>query len=153
LDQPASAGRPFTRSCRIPGQRVEQIYEASRGIIEQFNIGTGYLFATVGLSGFVVEPVFFWPDALTEIHHHYVESEHLGKIEGFAASPEARAAVLSLRQQLIDLFHEMGAAHLQVGKSYRYRESLGEAGRTVVTALKKAVDPTGQINPGSLGFD
>lgn len=133
-------------------QRVEAIYESSRDSIARYNIGTGYLFATVGLSGFVVEPVFFWPDALTEIHHHYVEAGHLAKIEGFMASPQANAAVMRLRQQLIDLFHDMGAAHLQIGKSYGYHESLGDSGRDLISAIKMAVDPTGQINPGSLGL-
>jgi FAD/FMN-containing dehydrogenase len=133
-------------------EKIEELYEQSCRLIDQYRIGTGYLFATVGVSGFVVEPVFFWPDALTEIHHEYVEAEHLAKIDGFAADPEARAVVMRLRKQLVDLFHDMGAAHLQIGKTYRHNESIGPAGRRILDAVKSAVDPDRRINPGSLGL-
>jgi FAD/FMN-containing dehydrogenase len=133
--------------------RIEALFTASRETITRYAIGTGYLFATVGVSGFVIEPVFFWPDELNELHRHSVEADHLARLGGFPANPDARDAVLALRQQLVELFHAMGAAHLQVGKTYRYQESLGDNGRKIISALKDAVDPTRQINPGSLGLD
>jgi FAD/FMN-containing dehydrogenase len=132
--------------------RIEEIFANHQALIDLHNIGTGYLFATVGVSGFVVEPVFFWPDELTEIHKHYVEKDHLDKISGFPSNPESRAVVLDLRAQLVDLFHTMGAAHLQIGKAYRYRDSLGDAGKRIMGAVKNAVDPNGRINPGSIGL-
>ncbi len=132
--------------------RIEALFAAHHNIIDNHGIGTGYLFATVGISGFVIEPIFFWPDELNEIHQHYVEKEHLDKISGFPSNPESRAAVLDLRSKLVDLFYEMGAAHLQIGKAYRYRDSQEIAGLRILDALKNAVDPDGTINPGSLGF-
>jgi FAD/FMN-containing dehydrogenase len=132
--------------------RIEQLFADHQKIIDEHNIGIGYLFATVGVSGFVVEPVFFWPDELTEIHQHFIEADHLAKLEGFAQNLPARAAVMALRQKLIDLFYEMGAAHLQIGKAYRYQESLGETGVKIIRAVKSAVDPEGHVNPGGIGL-
>ncbi len=132
--------------------KIEQLFSDHQHIIAEHGIGTGYLFATVGVSGFVVEPVFFWPDEITEIHRHYVETDHLDKLAGFPQNLPSRAAVMDLRQKLIDLFFEMGAAHLQIGKSYRYTDALGQTGTRVLAAVKQAVDPEGLINPGSLGL-
>ncbi len=134
-------------------QRVAEIFASAQDIMRTHKIECGYLFATVGVTGFVVEPVFFWPDAMTEIHKHYVEEDWLAKLPGFPENAEARAAVLALRQQLIDLFHNMGTAHLQVGKTYRHSEAIGPAGRLVLNAVKNAVDPARKINPGSLGLE
>jgi FAD/FMN-containing dehydrogenase len=134
-------------------KRIEQLFADHKSIIDEHSIGIGYLFATVGVSGFVVEPVFFWPDELTEIHHHYVENDHLEKFDGFVQNMPARNAVMDLRQKLIDLFYQMGAAHLQIGKSYRYQESLGETGVKIIKAIKSAVDPEGRVNPGGIGLN
>lgn len=134
-------------------RQIEAMLAEHKAEIDREQIGTGYLFATVGVTGFVVEPVFFWPDAITEIHRHYVEADHLGKIAGFSENLVARALVTRLRARIIDIFQALGAAHLQVGKSYPYRESLGVAGQRVMDAVKQAVDPERRINPGSLGLD
>ncbi len=134
-------------------RQIEAMLAEHKAEIDQEQIGTGYLFATVGVTGFVVEPVFFWPDEMTEIHRHYVEAEHLDKIAGFGANPAARALVMKLRSRMIDIFTNLGAAHLQIGKAYRYQESIGVTGQRVMQAVKNSVDPKHRINPGSLGFD
>jgi hypothetical protein len=132
--------------------RIEKMLVQHKAEMDRLQVGIGYLFATVGLTGFVVEPVFFWPDALTEIHRHYVEAAYLDKFAGYGPNPEARALVMTLRAHMIDIFHDMGAAHLQIGKSYPYRDALGTAGQQIMDAVKRSVDPDGRINPGSLGF-
>ena len=43
---------------------VEKIFSEHRQVMEREGIGAGYLFATVSTNCFVVEPVFFWPDAM-----------------------------------------------------------------------------------------
>jgi FAD/FMN-containing dehydrogenase len=132
--------------------RIEEMLAQHKAEMDRLQVGTGYLFATVGITGFVVEPVFFWPDALTEIHRQYVEADYLDKLAGYGPNPEARALVMTLRAHMIDIFHDMGAAHLQIGKSYLYRDALGMTGRQIMDAVKRSVDPAGRINPGSLGF-
>ena len=53
---------------------------------------------------------------------------------------------------LIDLLQDLGAVHLQVAKSYRYREGLRAETFELVRSLKKRLDPENRINPGNLGL-
>ena len=67
-------------------------------------------------------------------------------------SPEATALVMSLRQQVIDIFASMDAVHLQIARSYPLKSSHSQTGWDILTALKRQVDPRGLMNPGSLGL-
>ena len=100
----------------------------------------------------MVEPVFFWPDAMTEIHRDTVEPGVLKKLPGFDENPEARRAVALIRQELLAFFRDMGAAHLQVGKAYLYKEGLKSPSWELVRQLKSILDPDNRINPGALGL-
>lgn len=131
---------------------TEALFERHRERSEELGIGTGYLFATVSTNCCVLEPVFFWPDELLDIHEHAVEAQHLAKIPRHAANPEARAHVHMLREALIALYSEMGAVHLQIGRSYRYREALKPGAAQIVDALKQVLDEQTRMNPGSLGL-
>lgn len=124
--------------------------EAAR--LEEHRIGVGHLLATVHTNGTVLEPVFFWPDSLEEIHRRTVEPQHLRRVGGFPENLAARTAVQDIRAALIRLFTDLGAAHLQLGKSYLYREGLRPANWKLIAALKRQLDPTGRFNPGALGL-
>ncbi len=115
-------------------------------------IGTGMLLATVANNQFVVEPVFFTPDALNEIHETYVEDHVLKKVPGFDPNPEAAALTAKLRGEVIDEFVSHGGVHMQIGKSYPYRETLRPEAWKLVQAIKDAVDPEHRVNPGSIGL-
>ncbi|MCF6219987.1 MAG: FAD-binding oxidoreductase [Robiginitomaculum sp.] len=130
---------------------VTKLFDEHKGICEKYEIGTGYLLTSVGASAMVIEPVFFWPDALMDIHHRKVEAGHLRKISGFADNPEARQAVDQIRTELKNLMAEHKAAHLQIGKTYDYQQSLNPGARVLLKAIKDEMDPDGLINPGSLG--
>ncbi|MEQ8516268.1 MAG: FAD-binding oxidoreductase [Chromatocurvus sp.] len=132
---------------------VQNLLERHAGACARYDIGTGYLFATVATNCFLLEPVFFWPDEIDAIHEASVEPAHLARLKRFPANPEARAAVMAIRSEMLELFSELGASHLQIGKSYRYREGLSAAAWQLASAIKQAVDPNGRVNPGSLGFD
>ena len=82
-----------------------------------------------------------------------VEDNVLKKMPGFEANPEAQAMTAEIRAQIIDLFCEVGGIHMQIGKSYPYRDGLRPESWRVVEALKDAVDPNRRVNPGSLGLD
>ena len=123
------------------------------GDMEAHGIGAGFLLATVSTNCFVIEPVFFTPDALTEIHRETVEQDVLKRMPGFDANPDAAKVTADVRQALIDLFCEIGGVHLQIGKAYPYREGLRPESWRVIEDVKKALDPKGRINPGSLGLE
>ena len=148
---PVHALVPHSRAVAVIGG-VEKIFSGHKELMEREGIGVGYLLATVATHCFVVEPVFFWPDAMTEIHRDTVEPGVLKKLPGFAENPAAREAVAQLRQALLAFFCDMGAAHLQVGKAYPYKQGLKPASWELLRQLKQTVDPDNRINPGSLGF-
>ncbi|RME63543.1 MAG: FAD-binding oxidoreductase, partial [Alphaproteobacteria bacterium] len=52
---------------------IEALFACERQALEKYDILTGYLYATIGASAMVIEPVFFWPDALTVFHQRHVE--------------------------------------------------------------------------------
>lgn len=143
----------------FPHSGIQPGFEAIRAVFEQhadacaeLGVGVGYLFATVSTHAFVLEPVFFWPDELYPLHEQSVEASHLARLPRHAANPPAAALVAQMRAEAIERFSELGAVHLQIGKSYRYREGLRDEAWALVKALKDVVDPSGRINPGSLGL-
>lgn len=132
---------------------VNALFAKHEALMEEHGIGTGMLFATVSTNCFVIEPVFFTPDALTEIHAETVESDVLARMPGFEANPAASEATARIRQDLIGYFAEVGGVHLQIGKAYPYREGLRTESWALIDQIKQALDPGGRINPGALGLD
>jgi glycolate oxidase len=133
--------------------KVEALFEMHSEQMQQLGIATGYLLATVSTTGFVIEPVFFWPDEIMEIHRRSVEPDHLKRLKGFEQNLPARAAVTAIKEELLDLFEELGAVHFQVAKCYRYKEGLRTESFALVQALKNILDPNNRINPGTLGLN
>ncbi len=131
---------------------VRDLFASREQTLAEQEIGVGHLLATISTHCTVLEPVFFWPDALEEIHRRSIEPAHLRRIRGFPENLAARAAVVAVRGELIALFAALGAAHLQLGKSYPYREELRDANRCLIEALKKELDPGRRMNPGALGL-
>lgn len=129
------------------------LYDANREAMESLGVGAGYMFAVVGTTGLLIEPVFFWPDAMEQLHRQAVEPAHLARLKQFPANPAARALVEELRSKIVDIFHSFGAAHLQIARTYPYLEGLDPRARAVVMALKDQLDPQHRISPGNLGID
>ena len=132
---------------------VTALFEKHEALMQEFGIGYGFLFAIVSHNGFVIEPVFFTPDAIDEIHRETVEDAVLKKMPCFEPNPAASAATARIRGELIDLFRRNGGIHMQIGKSYPYREGLRPESWRVVEAVKRSLDPGHRVNPGSLGLE
>ena len=64
----------------------------------------------------------------------------------------ATKIVNAIRSDLRDLFRDLGAAHMQIGKFYAYRDGLMEQTFGTMKLLKHALDPKGLMNPGALGL-
>ena len=144
----------------LPHSKVQDAYKGIDAIvakhqvlIEKHGILVGHLFALIANNGFVLEPVFFWPDEITEIHKHAVENDHLSRLKSFPRNEKAREVVETMRKEMLELFGEFGAIHMQIGKAYNYRMGIEPSTRSLVDSLKTAVDTARRINPNSLGLD
>ncbi len=131
---------------------IEALFETHRAEMEALQIFTGTLVSSVSGSGAIIEPCLYWPDASNPLHRDTVEDAHFAKLPKLDANAKAWEVTQKVKQALVDLFHDHGAVHLQIGRTYRYRDSLDPAADALLQDLKKSLDPKGLMNPGSLGL-
>ncbi len=131
---------------------LQDLYARNAAEMARLNVETGALIAATGRTSCLIEPVFFWPGEQNPLHRASLEADHLARLPKMSDSPEATALVMSLRQQVIDIFASMDAVHLQIARSYPLKSSHSQNGWDILTALKRQVDPRGLMNPGSLGL-
>jgi FAD/FMN-containing dehydrogenase len=129
---------------------VESLFARERDTLRAHAIEVSYLFTTVAAQGFLVEPVFYWPDSHTGYHRRMVEADHLRRCGEPAANPAARAIVARLKSEVAGVLRAHGATHFQLGKFYAYREGRDPASLALLDAIKRQLDPQGLINPGAL---
>lgn len=132
--------------------RIGALYEAHAAEMERLGVGAGYMFLPVGRTGFLIEPVFFFPDSWGELHRRSVEPAHLARLKEAPANADARGLVDRLRQGVIDIFGALDSVHLQVARTYPLKARSDPAGWRILEAVKGVVDPEGRMNPGSLGL-
>lgn len=133
-------------------EAVVKLFDANADRMERFGVTHGTLIAAVGGSGVVIEPCLYWFDARNPLIDNTVEPAHLKKLESYPHDPEIWAFVQEMKSAIVDVFFAHKAAHFQIGRTYRYRDSLDPAADALLVALKAAVDPRGIMNPGSLGL-
>jgi FAD/FMN-containing dehydrogenase len=131
---------------------ITAMFEVNAAEMERLGVGAGYMFLTVGATGFLIEPCFYWPDAQWEIHKRSIEPAHFAQLKGFPANAAARALVETLRQGVIDIFGDMGGMHFQIGRAYPVKGRTDPRGWTILEAIKTNVDPDRRMNPGALGL-
>jgi FAD/FMN-containing dehydrogenase len=132
---------------------LEGLFASHVEEMERLGVVIGILLSTVGTNGFVLEPVFYWPGPQTLYYKRVLEPSYLAKLKSFERSPDAEALVAQVRTELLETFSEIGAVHLQVGKTYPYREGRNPNTWKLLEAIKDAVDPNRLVNPKSLGLD
>lgn len=131
---------------------IKALFASHAEEMDRLGIFTGTLVSAVSGSGAIIEPCLYWPDASNPLHRDTVEDAHLAKLPTLEANAEAWQFAQRMKQALVDLFYEQGAIHLQIGRTYRYRDSLDPAADALLVDLKKSLDPRGLMNPGSLGL-
>lgn len=134
-------------------RKIEQLLNKYQDSLDKNEIGVGFLYTVISNNGFVIEPVFFTPDSIDEIHREVVEDSVLNSIEGFNDNPAARELTNILRKELLDLFENIGGVHMQIGKSYNFKQGLNVESWSMLENIKNAIDPKRLINPGSLGLN
>jgi FAD/FMN-containing dehydrogenase len=144
----------------VPLSEAASAFSRLEGLIKEYSeqmegcgVVVGFLLSSVATNGFVIEPVFYWPGPRTLYYERVLDPSYLAKLKSFERSPEAESLVAELRKKLIRSFEELGAAHLQVGKTYPYRKLRDPETWKLLEAIKTAVDPNRLVNPKSLGLD
>lgn len=97
-----------------------------------------------------IEPMFYWRDALDEIQLVHLSERNRERFSKFPQNLPAREVVRRLRGELRDVFGRYGAVHAQVGRFYRLTELMDPGSRDLLARVKRALDPDGRMNPGSL---
>jgi len=133
-------------------QAILDVFEKYQTEFEKHGVETGFLFAIISTNAFVLEPVFFWQDAPTEIHARYIETDHFATLPKFEEDLEGRKLVAKVRHELAAMFKDIGGVHMQIGKDYHYSDGIAPESLALIKAVKSSVDPNNRINPGALGL-
>jgi D-lactate dehydrogenase (cytochrome) len=99
-----------------------------------------------------IEPMFYWHDALDPIQLAHLSERNRSRFSSFPENLPARDVVRRLRGELRDVFGRHGAVHAQVGRFYRLTEMMDPGSRDLLARVKRALDPEGRMNPGSLNL-
>jgi len=132
---------------------MDKMFADMKPELDRHDIVTGYLLTTLSTNGYLVEPVFIWPEEIHHIHEQTVEPSVLKRAKRFESNPDATALVTQARQNILDIFTEFGAAHFQIGRTYPYRDNMSEETRGVLEGIKALLDPDGLVNAGALGLN
>lgn len=133
--------------------QIEALFASLKTRFDAHGVTTGFLVTTLGTTGFLVEPVFLWPDDLFDLHHAHVEAGYLKTLKPRPADPAATALVAEARTAVVDIFTRYGAAHFQVGRTYPLARTRSAPALALLRAVKAALDPHNIINPGALRLD
>lgn len=134
-------------------QRIESLFEDFAERFDRHGIIVGYLLAVVSTTVFVIEPVFYWPGPRTAWSEGMLSEAELARYKDFPDDADVTQTVVEARDALNAVFDELGAAHLQIGKTYHYQQGLQPPALRLLEAIKSAVDPKRLMNPKSLGLD
>jgi len=148
---PTQALVPHSRAKEVI-RALEAYFAEREDELKVHGIEWGYLVFAVANRTTLIEPLFYWPDRRAAYHERMIQPQHLAKLPLIDPNPQASDAVRVLRAGLIELFAELGCAHLQIGKTYPYLQHRQPAARRLLESLKQAVDPARLMNPGALGF-
>ena len=131
---------------------LQDYWRETTALRERYNITAGGMCMSGGPSAYLYEPAFYWPDARTVYHEREVPARYLQKVTAFEPQVGAVDAMAKIREDIIELMRQHGAAHLQAGKVYPYLAGRNAASVTLLKAIKAELDPYGILNPGALSL-
>ncbi len=131
---------------------IETLIAAHAAEMQTHNIVYSPLTANLDRA-FLFEPCFYWPDEILPIHVYVLGTSLTAAWQQRPPSPAAHALVSQLWTEVTQCLDSFGAVHFQHGRAYPYLQRLQPSTRQLVLALKRALDPQGFMNPGSLGLE
>jgi FAD/FMN-containing dehydrogenase len=143
----------------VPHSRAQELaaavgafFAGHAALMRAHDITHGVVVFAVGTTMVCIEPLIFVTDTRYKLHDRLAEKSDVAALAAFGPPPEASVHALQLRKDLVDVFTACGAAHVQIGKTYPWRETRTPAALHLLEAIKASVDPRGLMNPGALGF-
>ncbi|MEQ8388399.1 MAG: FAD-binding oxidoreductase [Alphaproteobacteria bacterium] len=130
---------------------TEAYLAENRQRMDEHGVTTSYLTAA-SANMFLLEPSFYWIDALGPLRLSVIEPEFQEKWKTIGANPAARDLVIELRQGIADLHEALGAVQQQIGKYYAFSRNMVPESWELLQGLKRQLDPRGLMNPGALGL-
>jgi FAD/FMN-containing dehydrogenase len=132
-------------------EAIDRAMDEAWADIERYDIIWGRSALPIGNGLVLIEPNIYWPDARTPFIDAYLGRD--ASAPAHAPNPAARRFVAALRDRLILACQPFGAAHLQIGRLFPYRDALDGRARGLLQAVKRELDPRGLMNPGALGLE
>lgn len=143
----------FAHDAAVPFDAAFKALVAARqSEMDRHGVWLGTMFSPVGPSGFLYEIALYWPDARTPYHLTTLGAEYIAGLKDFPANEAARAFTDDLKQAIIALMQDHGAGHFQIGRAYPYQSRLSPPAKSLLTAIKRELDPQALMNPGALGL-
>lgn len=132
-------------------EAVEAFFAERKRLLEEHHIDYSFL-SSINGQFWLLEPMFYWVDEVTEFHMRYLDRKRYAKFESIPANLQTRETVVRLRAELRELFFGLGAVSAQVGKFYNLPDALEPETYAVLTSIKDLLDPDRRLNPGNLGW-
>ena len=134
-------------------REIEALFASMQAGFDAHGITTGYLLTTLSTNGYLIEPVFIWPEEIHPIHEQTVEPSVLRRIKRFERNDAATGFVRDARAGVLDIFQRFGAAHFQIGRTYPYAQARQGPNLELLQRIKRALDPDCLVNRGALGLE
>jgi FAD/FMN-containing dehydrogenase len=131
---------------------VEAIFARHAAQTERLGVRSGIFSTALGAGSILIEPNCHW-DAPFLSSHPRLFDVGPDALPNPPANPEAEALVVTICAELRELFLELGAGHLQLGRTYPFKRSRNLENWSLLSGFKALVDPKGLMNPGALGFE
>jgi FAD/FMN-containing dehydrogenase len=147
---PTHALCPHSRAIEV-AHRVYEIFSEHAPLMARHDISWALITSIVGRRTTLIEPLMNYRDARGE-HYQRIPRNDGPPLRFGDADPAQIEALRTIRRSLTDMFMRHGCAHLQIGKTYPYREGRAAETWRLLEGLKGQVDPQGFVNPGSLGL-
>ncbi len=141
---------PHSRAVAV-AREMYAVFERHADLMQRHGIDWSLITSIVGRRTTLIEALITYRDPrgphYARIPEGGAHPPHFGE-----ADPRQLQTLREIRGDLNDMFLRHGCAHLQVGKSYPYREGREPATFALLQGMKRLVDPKGLVNPGSLGL-